>query len=321
MSLFTGPTDTVKATRQCTQHERIQHMKAECTKQDRGPIADMVLLEPAQSILVDHTHKITLCTTSKAAGTALKIFIMENNGLNITRRHDRTESFARLKERIHSPGTLNRFGIKLMHQLDKESQKAVVASYFNMMSIRHPFDRLESYYRDKIFDADPSSNHPAKTAQILRDSRPELFRNNSTLTAMERPQDEIGVPSFREVLVWIFNNKATDDHFSFIWESCHPCAHEWSAILRVETLETDSRTLAKVINSSKTAIPVRHSHQKHLAYSDFSKTLDGFAGVDDEVISYFLDFFSTDMSMFGYRWDKKSRTAYCSIDTPHGPCC
>jgi hypothetical protein len=160
-----------------------------------------------------------------------------------------------------------------------------------------------------------------RAADILREFRSELFKNNETLSAMKWPQDAIGLPSFKEVFTWVYHHKIMDEHWNFIAEICHPCAHDWGAILRVETMANDGQLLAKVVNSSHPGIPVRHSHEQKPDYSQFGKILEQFAELPNEIIEYFLEFYRTDMLMFGYKWDKKSHTAYCSIDTPNGPCC
>jgi hypothetical protein len=83
----------------------------------------------------------------------------------------------------------------------------------------------------------------------------------------------------------------------------------------------DGQLLAKELNSSQSAIPVRHSRQNQRIYSRFSKTLDEFAEIPPYIMNYLLEFFRIDMKMFGYKWDEASHIAYCSIDTPYGPCC
>ena len=144
------------------------------------------------------------------------------------------------------------------------------------MGIRHPFDRLAAYYRDKIVDDDVGSNHGERTADILRYWRRSVFRNNASLALMERPQDVIGVPSFVEVMTWIYRHNVYDEHWSSIFKICHPCAQDWGAILRVETMETDGRLLALLVNSSRTRVPVRHSHETSASYNRFGKTLEEF---------------------------------------------
>ena len=86
-------------------------------------------------------------------------------------------------------------------------------------------------------------------------------------------------------------------------------------------MEADGHLLSKAVNSSQPGVPVRHSHELTPNYSQFGKHLEQFAELSDEVIEYFLEFYRTDMIMFGYNWDKQSHTAYCSIDTADGPCC
>ena len=112
-----------------------------------------------------------------------------------------------------------------------------------------------------------------------------------------------------------------DEHWNFIHEVCHPCAHDWGAILRVETMDNDGRLLAKLVNSTHSQVPVRHSHENKSNYLEFGKTLSQFADVPEEVIDYFLEFYRTDMQMFGYRWDRATNTAYCAIETSNGLCC
>ena len=166
-----------------------------------------------------------------------------------------------------------------------------------------------------------TSNHPTRAAQVLHDSRPDVFRKNKTLSEMEFPQTEIGPPTFTEVFTWVYNHKVMDEHWNTIVHVCHPCAHTWGAILRIETMETDGQLLARLVNSSRPGVPVRHSHEQQPKHSQFGKELDLFNDMPDDVIEYFLEMYRADMLMFGYRWDSESRTAYCSIDTPDGPCC
>ena len=49
---------------------------------------------------------------------------------------------------------LKRYGLKQMDELSDKVAKDVAKHYFNVMAIRHPFDRLVAYYRDKMIDTD-----------------------------------------------------------------------------------------------------------------------------------------------------------------------
>ena len=275
------------------------------------------MVVPGNLSLVDHKHKLTFCWMGKAGCSSLKAFILEANGLDMSKYTNLVNNIGF----VHGIKITNKLGLHQMYQLNKTKQRHVVDSYFNTMSIRHPFGRLVAYYRDKIINPDHELTFVKRPAEILREFRPKLFSNNGTLAAMKQPQDVIGPPTFHETLTWIYRHRITDDHFNMIYQTCHPCAHDWGAILRVETMNHDGKILAKAVNSSRPGIPVRHTHQHKAVVSHFSKTLDQFAGLPDEVIDYYLEFFRTDMLMFGYKWDRQTNTAYCSIDTPDGPCC
>ncbi|KAK2138864.1 hypothetical protein LSH36_2299g00008 [Paralvinella palmiformis] len=186
---------------------------------------------------------------------------------------------------------MKRYGLKQMHELSDNVAKDVAKHYFNVMAIRHPFDRLVAYYRDKMVDTDKSSNHPKIAAAILREFRPQLFVNNKTLSKMNYPQQAVGAPTFKEFMTWIYKNKVMNEHWNFIFETCHPCAHDWGAILRVETMEMDGQLFAKLVNSSHSRIPVRHSHENKPNYLQFGKTLNQFFDLSDELVDYFLEFF------------------------------
>ena len=83
-------------------------------------------------------------------GTSLKAYILEANGLDLSKR-PKTEDSLNL---VHFVETVNKYGLQQMDQLNKTMQKAIVDTYFNIMGIRHPFARLVAYYRDKIIDTD-----------------------------------------------------------------------------------------------------------------------------------------------------------------------
>ncbi|KAK2140321.1 hypothetical protein LSH36_1393g00008 [Paralvinella palmiformis] len=128
------------------------------------------------------------------AGTSLKAFILEANGLNLSNYGDQKYSLNLVHEHAR---ILKRYGLKQMHELSDKVAKDVAKHYFNVMAIRHPFDRLVAYYRDEMVDTDKSSNHPKIAAAILREFRPQLFVNNKTLSKMNYPQQAVGAPTFK----------------------------------------------------------------------------------------------------------------------------
>ena len=305
--------DTIQAHRICTQEERLTHLRQQCEKWNISSIDR--LMTPADRVIVDNKYNLTLCYISKAGCTALKLAILEANGYKIK---NNKVSFS--YENIHGKGMLHRYGLDELAYLDIDKRWQIVESHLNMFSIRHPFDRLVSYYFDKIALNDGASSHPWRQAQVLQSMRPELFRKNRTLSQMKYPQTDLGYPRFDEFVTWLYKKKAHDQHWRPIMDTCHPCAHPWGAIMRIETMNTDGQILMNKLNSNVSTVAVRHSHDEKKVYS-FEKTLSNYHNVSDDVIDYLLGYFQRDMEMFGYHWDKRTHLASCAIQTENGICC
>ena len=128
-------------------------------------------------------------------------------------------------------------------------------------------------------------------------------------------------PKFSEFVTWIKEKKIDNDHWRTTMDSCYPCAHDWDAILHIETMENDSALLIDHLKPDINNFPVRHSHAKEPVTSHFWKRIPEFDDVPDDVVDYFLNLYKTDMEMFGYKWDKINKVAYCAIETASGYCC
>ena len=300
--------------RHCTQKERLDHMRHYCNISFVATTKMRMIPEPRS--LINEDEKYLLCWMSKAGSTALKYAILETRGFNEDRQGNRSNV-----NQAHYKDTIANYGFKYLKMVKEDERWDIVNNYFNMMAIRHPFDRLVSYYRDKIVDDDSGSAHPEKVAMILRYTRPELFANNRTLFDMKYPQKILGPPTFEEFIRWLYENRVVDEHWNFIIDACHPCAHHWNAILRMETIAVDGKLFLEKIGSKKDSIAVKHTHRNNIEMDYFEKHLPEFRFIPDDTIEYLLKFYSTDMEMFGYGWDKQTNTAYCRIETPSGLCC
>ena len=266
--------------------------------------------------LVDLKHKVLMCWMSKAGCTAFKALFLEAAGFPVSE-----QKFGHSLMTVHVEDILEKHGLKKYNKLPKNATGEVLDNYFSFILIRHPLQRLLSTYRGKVLDS--GSDFPWFGAEALKLANPDLFRRNETLAKMQAPQKELGPPTFEQFLDWIRKSGEYNDHWSMILEACHPCAQNWSAVLRLETMEQDSGLLIDRlkpdVNISK--IPVRHSHQKTEIHDHFSVRIPEYDDVKDEIIGYFLHMYKIDMEMFGYRWNRTTHTAYCQIMTKDGPCC
>ena len=101
------------------------------------------------------------------------------------------------------------------------------------------------------------------------------------------------------------------DHWASIQESCHPCAHNWSAVIRIETMEEGSPLILGHLKPDLNInnIHMRHSNQDKEIRHLFIRTLSKYDDVK-EIVDFFLEQFQFHMEMFGYGWNRTTNTAY-----------
>ncbi|KAK2163618.1 hypothetical protein LSH36_76g01011 [Paralvinella palmiformis] len=300
--------------RHCTQKERLDHMRHYCNISYLATVKER--MKPEGRSLINDDQRYLLCWMSKAGCTALKYVILETRGFNQEKQTNRSNI-----NEAHYENTIKTYGFRYLKSVDKNDRWNIVNNYFNMLAIRHPFDRIVSYYRDKIVDTDRGSAHPGRAAEILRYTRPEIFARNSTFSELKHPQTVLGPPTFEEFMKWLYENRVVDEHWNFIIDACHPCAHHWNVILKMETIAVDGKLLLEKIGSNKTSIPIRHTHRNDIDMNYFEKQIPEYRSISGDIIEYLMKSYSTDMEMFGYGWDKQTNTAYCRIRTPSGFCC
>ena len=312
------------ATRVCTQWERIQHVKKKCD-QLRASINQKYLGYPLK-VLSDELHRLLYCYMSKVGCTALKMHIVKANaevlGLeNLVPPDD-------LGMRIHGGGVVDQFQLLPLQTMTEQERHARWMTYFRLTAARHPFDRLISAWRDKVVNIN-QSEFQKWPREILQHNRPELFENTtSALAESEHPEQILGAPRFDEFLQWIYDKRKANVHWDTSVESCHVCATDWDAILRIETMSADEGILKERLNGDLPIekaedLAVIHSMQdeSELSKLHLAKELPLWRNISQPVVEYFLQKYSIDMEIFGYQWDSDTRVATCSIDTPNGRCC
>ena len=52
--------------------------------------------------------------------------------------------------RIHQFNFIKKSGLRWLHDLNDIEKRKVLGSYFNIITVRHPLDQLESSYQDKV---------------------------------------------------------------------------------------------------------------------------------------------------------------------------
>ena len=274
-------------------------------------------MKPKGRATVDMKHKLLMCWMSKAGCTSFKALLLDASDYRVA-----NVKITNNLMNVHKKTLLYEHGLEQFGNLTKhEADDVIHGGYYRFMLIRHPLERLLSTYRGKVLD--PGSDFGWFSAEALKFSRPYIFKKNSTLREMKLPQKILGPPTFNEFLTWIWKSDTYNDHWSLILEACHPCALNWSAVMRLETMEHDSKAIVRHLKPDLPydKIPVRHSHQSEPVHDHDWLRIPEFESVKEDVVDHFLDMYSIDMEMFGYHWDKTTKTSSCEIHTDDGSCC
>jgi hypothetical protein len=232
--LFAVPTNSTTPLRQCTQQERLHQVRKTCERYDAAHTAER--MTPYGGSIVDFKHQIIMCAIAKSGSTTLKSLIYEASGFNIQSRL-----------RLHNLGAIHgfemakKFGLDWVKNLNQTSVKSLLSKYFTFMTIRHPFERLLSTYRGKVVDNQTDMRYLEKESLKLA--------NRTT-----------GKATLNEFLTWIKVSGSYDEHWAMIIDACHPCALDWGAIMRLETIDQDGLLLLNRLKPDipYDAIPIRH---------------------------------------------------------------
>jgi len=221
--------------------------------------------------LVDEAHGFTVCCHAKVASSYFLLYIHELNGKNVSK-------FTR-NSQIH-PSAHHLWGDNRRSFEDLDAQ-------YKFQIVRHPFRRLVSTYINKIIDQDYfARRHFYERIKTLKDL-PTVLKDLIPLTLWNDMENSTTIKNRRDLENYLekYDLKAaeikdipengeylsfsqfthlvlrsilhckddpsclkwTDIHFQPQWVRCDPCALEYDAILKVETLPEDMRYLRETL--------------------------------------------------------------------------
>ncbi|XP_055917632.1 carbohydrate sulfotransferase 11 [Eupeodes corollae] len=172
-----------------------------------------------------------------------------------------------------------------------------LASSLSFLTVREPFERLLSAYRDKL-EGCRNKYYKVLGKQIIRQFRKgaKLKRHNSG-------------PTFKEFLHFIVHNnkigKQFDEHWAPIYSFCTPCTINFTLIAKVETFQRDSEyiirqagleplLLGKLPKSKMRKISNQSAHNTGNLIQRY------FSQIDRQTLDAVLDIYRLDFELFGY---------------------
>ncbi|XP_019869912.1 carbohydrate sulfotransferase 11 isoform X2 [Aethina tumida] len=173
--------------------------------------------------------------------------------------------------------------IKLSNLSSKEA-KDCLNTYTNFLMVRHPFERLLSAYRNKF--EGPSVYFKLRFGRYIIKN----YRTNATDSEVET-----GRPSFSEFVRYIIKEGLREnEHWTPIYDLCHPCSINYTFVGRYETLGQDSTTILDMIGAPPIVFPATRTHGTSDLVRDYLQQLS------ITEIGELRKLYQRDFEMFGY---------------------
>lgn len=189
---------------------RMQRLRNRCKDLEVNPLEkhnDTEILRLAKYIITDDKHHVLINTLPKTGCSSWKMVMLNNSGMNIEKPGQRPNGG------INNWKLLNNYGLKDLGDYPVEDIRYRLQEYFTILTVRHPFERLESAYREKF----------------IRENKIYKDKISHKIIAKYRNVEEVNKPSvngtvnFEEFLRYTLEANNVDRHWTPYWQLANPC--------------------------------------------------------------------------------------------------
>ena len=207
---------------------------------------------PSGTLIVDDKYKLVYCNVPKVACTSWqRVFLVLNGVMNHT-------------DDLSQPQVNNNVGPRKLRSLNsyKKSRRAEITKF---LVVRHPFHRVLSAYRNKLWAGSPTSNSSESFQSviglhILKEYRPNTILNNKSgsierkVISTKQARKVIYDLRFDEFVKFLTN---TTEIASFLknpyWREinrlCGPCQINYDVISHFESLVDDALYILRLVHA------------------------------------------------------------------------
>ena len=259
------------------QRQRLKILKSYCKKSQVVQPADENRLKRLSHVFINKDTGALYCAVPKVASSNLKRVFLKLDG--------KLQHVDDIKKRkIHHNSNLLTF--KRFHKLDIEQ---IMSEFYKFLFVRHPFVRLVSAYRNKLYERNDFFNG-FYGQRILR-----MYRKNMT----EREYKKGAGVTFYEFVSWLIEKEAFDVHWTPVSWLCRPCMIEYDFVGEMDTLLVDAETVLKHLQvSHRLSFPNNGSDGHAISSKDLTKQY--FKDLPDSMVDSLYDIYKEDFLMFGY---------------------
>jgi chondroitin 4-sulfotransferase 11/chondroitin 4-sulfotransferase 13 len=277
----------------CNPHSRAVKMREECERQDIDS-ERLKLLLLRRSGHVDDKHKLLFCSSAKTGSSTFRSYLWK---LNVP---DTTSDAAPVNSLFR-----NMTGIRFIRELSVTELDRVMKSYFKVLVVRHPFDRLVSAWEHLLSKPNRSHVIRGRVLEVIDEyvKRKDPSRDHD----FDHATETLTFQQFLELICERYHSGFMNIHWATYSDNCQPCHVKYDHVFRLETLSRDMDILYNHLRSINMSAPVpviTHAHK--IRQLDNTKKMgaisENYKYISAETIQCLQRLYGRDMNLFGYRW-------------------
>ena len=284
---------------------------------------------PMRYILVSETHKVLLCTNTKA-GSRLWGDTLVRSSSAFHNKYNGSDLDADSVYDLDDEEVRKKLRIFRLRDYSDEAFLNVLRNYFKVMVVRNPIERILSAYRDKFIYSPMGKGSLDGYNYVLRNYRKITTDEITTL-------DSRSMQGMAKITLAEFVRMVTDrsSPYNIHWDqyinNCHPCVINYDHIVRTETNNWDAVPVLDILSRGLDKNVLKHSVvsrdkeavKQNMENPTFNKVLEEFSEVPQNDIINLMSYFKTDLEMFGYQFNSATLEGSCALinHTSMSVCC
>ncbi|XP_044763485.1 carbohydrate sulfotransferase 11 isoform X1 [Coccinella septempunctata] len=220
-----------------------------CSKIQPAEIEELKL-SSLDHILVDQKHKFLYCYVPKVACTNWKRVMMVLTGSsNVTNLLEIPSNEA------HSENSTLR-----LSQFPFKEATEYLKTYTTFMMVRHPMERLLSAFRNK-FEGNLTSSKYFQRRYGRRIIKKYRLLGSKNYRKQEQSRRPLGSDvTLNEFVQYLINEGLkSNEHWTSIYDLCHPCKINYTFIGKYEHLTEDTESILSIIKAPPVKFPMTNS--------------------------------------------------------------
>jgi len=270
------------------QHERVLQVRSVCTNYEQNQCLGKSRSANIKS-LYSKNYNYTICRMQKVASSNWLRAVLVMDGFYSV--EDALNQTVHGRDVVQFTYRNRQLSIK-----PREERNAFWETSLNIITVRNPFHRVVSAYREKFLTLNRTkfSENYHKTVANEVQTLGRVYRKDRLQQSRWFPE-----PTFEDFVNFLVRSKsasANDIHWLPFTQHCEPCIYDYDVIVKLETLDSDMRYLRKLLNVPHKFDDVFLMPKKPYVYD----VGDYFQNLDPDLVAMLYKRYEQDFKIFGY---------------------